>query len=584
MKRKRLFSYLLSLVMAITVFSIPTGAFAEGTDYALGWWYYDDAQEESYLKTVRDGGTVNYSDLESNSLWFYSIEEGSSWEETMPDKVVWHNQHPELVMLEYDYWDDEVGDSVAVRSKESELEVGGDVGMMFVPLKEGTAQLSADVTFIEPDSGDETTKTIAFTLEIKDSDITHYRLGWYDYDTGETAYVGAAPIDSGKYNGNPIEVYSDAEGWWDNAYVGKVVWHNSDPSIAKLGVWDESKDKCVIPEDQEITLESEAGPQQVYLSLQNVGTAEFTVYIYQSPTDSEPIASIPFVVEVSQKALDKFKYSQFVDMVGVHTANYDTKKLTGSIPSLKDCSEYKIGAMPDLTTEDLKNLQITATVGGKQYTATINQKTNEFTIKVPGVKLGAKATVTIKMGTYTRKDSIIFSKNIKPTVTVKNYTYNGRKHKAAPVVKYGKTVFKANVDYGLDSAAGKDVGRYHYEIWTGDNNKYNFYKEGYFKINPKGTSLKKLKKAKKAITVKWNKQAAKMSKTRITGYQIQLATNSKFTKGKKLVTVKGYAATSKKIKKLKKKKKYFVRIRTYKKVGKITYYSGWSKAKSVKTK
>ena len=75
-----------------------------------------------------------------------------------------------------------------------------------------------------------------------------------------------------------------------------------------------------------------------------------------------------------------------------------------------------------------------------------------------------------------------------------------------------------------------------------------------------------------------------MSKTRITGYQIQLATNSKFTKGKKLVTVKGYATTSKKVKKLKKKKKYFVRIRTYKKVGKITYYSGWSKAKSIKTK
>lgn len=578
MKRKRLFSYLLSLVMAITVFSIPTGAFAEETDYALGWQIYDEAQEDYDLKLVRDGGTVNYEDLEWNCLDFYYIEEGGSWETTTPEKVVWHNQNPELVMFEYNSWDEELDESTTIKSRESEVEVGGYEAMSFVPIKEGSAQLSAEVTFWDPTSGETATKTIAFTLEIKDSDITHYRLGWYDYDSGEPAFVGTDPVDSEKYNGNPIEVFSGSDGDWESVYEGKFVWHNSNPSVVKLGVFDENTGECVIPENQEITA------SQVYLSLQNVGTAEFTVYIYQSPTDSEPIATIPFVVEVSQKALDKFKYSQFVDMVGVHTANYDTKKLTGSIPSLKDCKEYKTGAMPDLTTEDLKNLQITATVGGKQYTATINQKTNEFTIKVPGVKLGAKATVTIKMGTYTRKDSIIFSKNIKPTVTVKNYTYNGRKHKAAPVVKYGKTVFKANVDYGLDSAAGKDVGRYHYEIWTGDNNKYNFYKEGYFKINPKGTSLKKLKKAKKAITVKWNKQAAKMSKTRITGYQIQLATNSKFTKGKKLVTVKGYAATSKKIKKLKKKKKYFVRIRTYKKVGKITYYSGWSKAKSVKTK
>lgn len=578
MKRKRLFSYLLSLVMAITVFSIPTGAFAEETDYALGWQIYDEAQDDYDLKLVRDGGTVNYEDLEWNCLDFYYIEEGGSWETTTPEKVVWHNQNPELVMFEYNSWDEELDESTTIKSRESEVEVGGYEAMSFVPIKEGSAQLSAEVTFWDPTSGETATKTIAFTLEIKDSDITHYRLGWYDYDSGEPAFVGTDPVDSEKYNGNPIEVFSGSDGDWESVYEGKFVWHNSNPSVVKLGVFDENTGECVIPENQEITA------SQVYLSLQNVGTAEFTVYIYQSPTDSEPIATIPFVVEVSQKALDKFKYSQFVDMVGVHTANYDTKKLTGSIPSLKDCKEYKNGAMPDLTTEDLKNLQITATVGGKQYTATINQKTNEFTIKVPGVKLGAKATVTIKMGTYTRKDSIIFSKNIKPTVTVKNYTYNGRKHKAAPVVKYGKTVFKANVDYGFDSAAGKDVGRYHYEIWTGDNNKYNFYKEGYFKINPKGTSLKKLKKAKKAITVKWNKQAAKMSKTRITGYQIQLATNSKFTKGKKLVTVKGYAATSKKIKKLKKKKKYFVRIRTYKKVGKITYYSGWSKAKSVKTK
>ena len=105
-----------------------------------------------------------------------------------------------------------------------------------------------------------------------------------------------------------------------------------------------------------------------------------------------------------------------------------------------------------------------------------------------------------------------------------------------------------------------------------------------FKINPKGTSLKILTKASKAATIKWKKQASKMSTSRITGYQIQLATNSKFTKNKKTVTVKGYSKTSKKVTKLKGGKKYYVKIRTYKTVGGIKYYSPWSKVKTVTTK
>ena len=67
------------------------------------------------------------------------------------------------------------------------------------------------------------------------------------------------------------------------------------------------------------------------------------------------------------------------------------------------------------------------------------------------------------------------------------------------------------------------------------------------------------------------------------GYQIQYSTSSKMTKAKK-VTVKSNSATSKTIKKLKSKKTYYVQLRTYKKVGKTTYYSGWSKVKKVKVK
>ena len=103
-----------------------------------------------------------------------------------------------------------------------------------------------------------------------------------------------------------------------------------------------------------------------------------------------------------------------------------------------------------------------------------------------------------------------------------------------------------------------------------------------FKINPKGTRLKKPVAAKKAVTIKWTRQSTKMAKFRITGYQIQLATNKQFTTNKRTVNVKGYKKVSQNVKKLKGGKKYYVKIRTYKIIKGKKYYSKWSKIKSVR--
>ena len=87
------------------------------------------------------------------------------------------------------------------------------------------------------------------------------------------------------------------------------------------------------------------------------------------------------------------------------------------------------------------------------------------------------------------------------------------------------------------------------------------------------TSITSLSAKDNGFTVKWKK------KTKITGYQIQYSTNSKFKKGNKSIKIKSPKTVSKKITKLKVAKKYYVRIRTYK--GKK--YSKWSKVKSIKT-
>ena len=95
---------------------------------------------------------------------------------------------------------------------------------------------------------------------------------------------------------------------------------------------------------------------------------------------------------------------------------------------------------------------------------------------------------------------------------------------------------------------------------------------------PKSASIKKVKGAKKAILVTWKKVSG------VNGYEIQVATDKKFKKNKKTVTIKKQKTTKTTVKKLKAKKKYYVRIRTYKIVNGKKVYSSWSKVKSVKTK
>lgn len=93
------------------------------------------------------------------------------------------------------------------------------------------------------------------------------------------------------------------------------------------------------------------------------------------------------------------------------------------------------------------------------------------------------------------------------------------------------------------------------------------------------TSITSLSAKDNGFTVKWKK------KTKITGYQIQYSTSSKFSmKNTKTVKIKKAKTVSKKITKLKVAKKYYVRIRTYKIVKKKKSYSSWSKKKNVTTK
>ena len=217
------------------------------------------------------------------------------------------------------------------------------------------------------------------------------------------------------------------------------------------------------------------------------------------------------------------------------------------------------------------------------------------------VKLNDKHTHTWNSGTVTKKASLTTNgartytcKSCKATKTeaipkVSNiklnktaYTYNGKVQKPSVTVKNSKgKALKNGTDYKISYPKGmKNVGKYTVKVTLKGN--YSGSKSMTYNINPKGTGVSKVTAAKKGFKVTWKKQA-----TQTTGYQVQYSTSSKFKKAK-TVTVSKNKTTSKSVSKLSAKKKYYVRIRTYKTVkigGKsVKLYSGWSKAKSVTTK
>ena len=202
---------------------------------------------------------------------------------------------------------------------------------------------------------------------------------------------------------------------------------------------------------------------------------------------------------------------------------------------------------------------------------------NELPVK--GCKIRGYRNSTAEK--YAKANGITFNTIVSVALSATSYTYNGKVKKPSVTVKDAKGKKISSKYYTVSYSKGrKNVGQYTVTIKFKGN--YSGTVKKTFTIKPKATTLSKVTAGKKAFTVKWKKQA-----TQTTGYQIQYSTSSKF-KSAKTVTVSKNKTTSKKISKLKAKKKYYVRIRTYKTVkvnGKNTkIYSGWSKAKTVKTK
>ena len=226
-----------------------------------------------------------------------------------------------------------------------------------------------------------------------------------------------------------------------------------------------------------------------------------------------------------------------------------------------DGKAKKPGVMVKLNGKTLKN--------GTDYTVSYSNNTKVGT---------AKVTITGK-GNYTGSVSKTYSiKNNfkKATISgISNKSYTGKNITQSITVKYNGKALKKGTDYTVSYSSNKNIGTATVKVagkgsYTGTITKT-------FKINPAKQEMQKLTAKSKAFFVDWAQKGS------ATGYEIQYATNSKFTSAKK-VTITNNKTDKTTVSKLSGKKKYYVRVRSYTTVKGTKYYGAWSASKSVTTK
>ena len=226
-----------------------------------------------------------------------------------------------------------------------------------------------------------------------------------------------------------------------------------------------------------------------------------------------------------------------------------------------DGKAKKPGVTVKLNGKTLKN--------GTDYTVSYSNNTKVGT---------AKVTITGK-GNYTGSVSKTYSiKNNfkKATISgISNKSYTGKNITQSITVKYNGKTLKNGTDYTVSYSSNKNIGTATVKV-TGKGSYAGTITKT-FKINPAKQEIQKLTAKSKAFFVDWAQKGS------ATGYEIQYATNSKFTSAKK-VTITNKKTDKTTVSKLSGKKKYYVRVRSYTTVKGTKYYGAWSASKSVTTK
>ena len=294
-----------------------------------------------------------------------------------------------------------------------------------------------------------------------------------------------------------------------------------------------------------------------YSNNKNVGTSN--VYVYGKGNYSGSLSAKFDIVPAKQqiqKLETKYK-GFFVDWAQKGSATgYDV--------------EYSVNAnmsgavSKHLTANKPDTLTVSGLSGDKTYYVRVRSYTNTNGKVYYGAWSDVKSIKTANNDITKASVSGISTKAFTGKAITQNVT-----------VKVGNTVLKNGTDYTVSYSNNKKVGKATVKI-TGKG-KYGGVITKTFKINPAKQEIQKLTAKSKAFFIDWAQKGS------ATGYEIQYATNSKFT-GAKKVTITNNKTDKTTVSKLSANKKYYVRVRSYTTVGGTKYYGAWSATKTVTTK
>ena len=294
-----------------------------------------------------------------------------------------------------------------------------------------------------------------------------------------------------------------------------------------------------------------------YSNNKNVGTSN--VYVYGKGNYSGSL-SAKFDIVPAKQQIQKLetKYKGFyIDWAQKGSATgYDVEYSVNSNMS---------GAVSKhLTANKPDTLTVSGLAGGKVYYVRVRSYTNVNGKVYYGAWSDVKSIKTANNDITKASVSGISTKAFTGKAITQNVT-----------VKVGNTVLKNGTDYTVSYSNNKKVGKATVKI-TGKG-KYGGVITKTFKINPAKQEIQKLTAKSKAFFIDWAQKGS------ATGYEIQYATNSKFT-GAKKVTITNNKTDKTTVSKLSANKKYYVRVRSYTTVGGTKYYGAWSAVKNVTTK
>ena len=252
--------------------------------------------------------------------------------------------------------------------------------------------------------------------------------------------------------------------------------------------------------------------------------------------------------------------------------------------NLKKNEDVKVADIPNMKyMDEPAKPDVTVTYLGETLT-----RGTDYTVKYQNNNAIGTATAEIRgkgnfTGTLKKTFKLTkYSEEERKTIRVAEVTgldscvYTGSKQRPEIKVSIEETELKKGTDYKVTYKNNKKIGTA--KVVIRGIGEYKGSRTETFSIVPRGTKLKKPKATKKTIRVRWVRLNSSIS-----GYQIQYSTDKTFKTGAKAKRIGGADTGEYTIKKLKRKTTYYVRIRTYKKVGKKRYYSAWSNAKKAVT-